>query len=414
MREKMRGRRTDDDDNSDSEVQSVNESVQMSVAERRRRRQREKEPEIDLLSMMLPSASSSRSRPTTSARTGTRRRLATEDKEDEQMTVLPLNTSKPDSVTVADDVVVESSVPDIDMQYEDEETAPEASVAPIPAPDTANEKRKLFTAEDDDGPLYAVEYTSAILRSSSPALSSSAYNSQNSQNPPSSLATASESVHWKPEWTGRPNFKRFRRVRQGGAASVRSMREVSVYSTADEETGRRFVSLKEYKPNDYGLGDAYWFVPRDGGSSAATKKKPTSRIASGKENRDAANETTEDPLAFSMPPETIGSLRAAEEVVVEEEEADEESSNTASGGSGVAARRVREDDGVPSSVAEVSSAQGPSEKRRRAAAAAVVPAATPPTTSQSQRSRLNKSAIIRKFSDSESDDDDDDGLRLRF
>lgn len=55
-------------------------------------------------------------------------------------------------------------------------------------------------------------------------------------------AYGDESAHWKAEWNGRNNFKRFRRAGRG--SSTRSI------------TGPRvFVDLVETKGRDYGIGD---------------------------------------------------------------------------------------------------------------------------------------------------------------
>lgn len=58
-------------------------------------------------------------------------------------------------------------------------------------------------------------------------------------------ADSTGSGEWKPEWTGRKNFKKFKR----------KGREVS---QGDAVASRIIIGMVEHKGQDYGLGDGYW------------------------------------------------------------------------------------------------------------------------------------------------------------
>lgn len=99
-------------------------------------------------------------------------------------------------------------------------------------------------------PPCVIEYSSAVMRcSSSITPQSSIRNSQLCEAAPSE-------VHWKQEWAGRPNFKKFKRKRARRDTSfAASVSARSDFAKIKDTNSHRFVNLIEYKLEDYGLGD---------------------------------------------------------------------------------------------------------------------------------------------------------------
>ncbi|KAJ8612187.1 hypothetical protein MRB53_037577 [Persea americana] len=63
------------------------------------------------------------------------------------------------------------------------------------------------------------------------------------------------SANWDPRWNGRPNFKRFKKLRPGD--KVRSQAQ------SNGRASRVIVGLEPVKPKDYGIGEAYWLEPAE-------------------------------------------------------------------------------------------------------------------------------------------------------
>ncbi|KAK9370835.1 hypothetical protein V1509DRAFT_614896 [Lipomyces kononenkoae] len=145
---------------------------------------------------------------------------------------------------------------------------------------------------------YAVEEISSanLMRSRPP--SSSSRSSEPSQSQP-------VSTRWQLRWNGRPNYKKFRKSVLCASANDEN-------STPTADNGKIYVSLVEYHPENFGIGEEYWSTPRD--ASAQTPKSRAVRNVLRDSNADA----TDDSLRFSM------STR-------KDVDADEESSLTASG-----------------------------------------------------------------------------------
>ncbi|KAK9240996.1 hypothetical protein V1525DRAFT_439863 [Lipomyces kononenkoae] len=190
-------------------------------------------------------------------------------------------------------------------ESEDERTDAEA--------ERANERVESNITQNHDygGDGFVVDNTVAdadelsTTQQSYAAEEISSANLMRSRPPTSELSQSRPVTRWQVRWNGRPNYKKFRKSVLSASANDENSME-----TAD--SGKIYVSLVEYRPENFGIGDEYWSAPRD--ASAKTSKPQAARNILRDSNADA----TDDSLRFSM--------TARKDV-----NADDESSLTASG-----------------------------------------------------------------------------------
>ncbi|KAK9479284.1 hypothetical protein V1514DRAFT_328948 [Lipomyces japonicus] len=270
-------------------------------------------------------------------------------------------------INTTDHFVIPSSV------LEDSDAVPKADQSKILDEHQNSNESIAFTSND----VCKVEFINLARKSSHSV---------------SRLENFSSNDRWQEEWNGRKNFKKFKKIKPGPRKATHNV---------ENETSNKpsKVTLVEFKPNDFGIGDDYWAPlkerkinqrsqePRDGGIAGGNID--TEASAQKKVVTDSISSTTADDQSSQRPTRTAAAqiLKAWNDEVSGDDEGDEHEEESS--------LRFK--------------TRTAAKKNRRQAPAKLT---TPKKATAGQILRDFKAQVIEE---SESDwDDDNDGLKFRF
>ncbi|KAK9460565.1 uncharacterized protein V1516DRAFT_677058 [Lipomyces oligophaga] len=363
-------------------TQMPRESRAGGLAERSRARSRQPSSQpANYLEMMMGSMRPGITKMERSRADRTKRRRSGDDREQNFLDVdsnaynqVVVPSHRPVTVSVSEDdiEVIPSSVPEmVDLEANssamDTFIISESKLRPSDQSETYHQDQdnanhdnyERNSTDKNDKISYSIEYSSAILRSQ-PALGSS----------DPSLCTSSTK---NPNWTDRPNYKRFRRSKYFHSDSP-------LLSTQSMQKNKKSVLLVEHKIEDYGLGDVYWADTFESGSVKQIRTTRSDESNFQYENLVSSEfQDREDSLRFQMP---VGSDR----------------------------------DHIALGMPDVIERKDQAEQTENGANTSLQPRTNKSKGlgNQRQHSKSLQATILAELSSGGSDDDNDDGLRFRL